>query len=187
MKRTISITLFLLLALTSAAFSGSQQKVRIPPRDLVLYYSVTGNTQTAARALADKLHADIVRVEDVEQPLLTTLYDEKAFYKLKRRPWKLKPLEADLSKYTRVFIGTPVWRGLESPAIDAFIEQADLTDKKIVLFVTMMENDPEQAIRSMAIKVAQRGGKVESSFSINVYRLNSEEITAKVIDMAASY
>ena len=186
MIRTASFALLVLALLTSASVFAADKKGG-SARTLVMYYSLTGNTKAAARAVAEQLNADIVRIEDVEPPLLTSLYDEKMFADMKKKPWKLKPVNADLARYDRIFIGAPIWRGHETPAIDAFFDQTDLTDKSVILFVTMMENDPDDAIKAMTLKVIERGGKVVSSFSINTYGQNNDAIAAKAKEIAKKY
>src|SRR5271157_6083504 len=95
----------IVLAVFASVWAYGADKKNGQPKTLVMYYSLTGNTKTAARAVAEQLNADIIRIEDVDQPRVTDLYDEKTFSELKKKPWNLKPTKADFSKYERIFVG----------------------------------------------------------------------------------
>ena len=180
-------TALIVLAALASVFALGAQTNNGTKKTLVMYYSLTGNTKAAARAIAEELNADIIRIEDAKQPRVTELYDEKTFSELKKKPWKLKPVNADFSKYDRILVGAPVWYGLEAPAIDAFLTNADFTGKNVIVFVTLGGNHSDDALKAVTLKIIAKGGKVVSSFSISTSGLNTEEIMAKARQIAKKY
>src|SRR5512136_320878 len=104
MPRALVACLFALLGsgcgsdLPTSAQNGTQQKT------LVVYCSVTGNTEAAATAIADTLGADIekLQVNDSEPLTAARLYAMSgAGVDLSSVRWSIAPLSKDLSRYNR--------------------------------------------------------------------------------------
>jgi flavodoxin len=83
---------------------------------LVAYYSWQGHTQKVATALAQKLDAELVKIEAVSECGM--------FGKAMRAAlgWKspIKPTKTDLSGTDLLVIATPVWAGKVPPYINAY-------------------------------------------------------------------
>jgi flavorubredoxin len=185
------IKVFLVSIFAVAVFfgsnAGSAEKKEAKMKTAIAYYSYTGNTESAAQALAKELGADLIKVEDVERPSTFRAYVLGAFAARKGKSWPIKPISSDLSGYNRIFIGAPIWWGKCAPEINTYIDQADLTGKSVVVFVTMGGSDPKEALDALTARAAAKGGKVVSSFSINTGRIKKEEIQVKAAEIAAQY
>lgn len=110
-------------------------------KSLVLYYSLEGNTNFVAEAIANKLGADLRHIEPVkEYPTNFIKYVKggfQAFFKLNVR---LKPLNININDYDKIYIGTPVWAGRVVPPVRSFLKVTQIKDKKIGLFCTYRES-----------------------------------------------
>lgn len=103
---------------------------------IVVYYSLSGNTEEAAKKIAEKLGADILRVDTVK-PM------PKAFFAqilvgggqvaMKKIP-EIKPLEKNMSDYDEIILGTPIWNSKGVPAINAFLKDVDAAKKVTSVF-----------------------------------------------------
>jgi len=101
---------------------------------LVLYYSRSGNTESVARRIAQDAGADVERLLQVDE---THGYMRCAIDAiLKRRP-DTKPIQASITDYALVFIGTPVWRMNATPPVQSFLAAQDWTGRSVALFCTM--------------------------------------------------
>lgn len=104
----------------------------------VVYYSMSGNTETAAEAIAEKLGAELLRV-----------YPKKAYPDsgFKKFFWggksavmgdapALEPYSFDAENCERVIFGSPVWAGSFAPPIRTFIKEnsAALAGKRLAAF-----------------------------------------------------
>ena len=81
-------------------------------RTLIAYYSLTGKTHAVAQALAGELHADVRRIEDEKKqdPKYSWWFVvERGFAAIRGEEAKIKPIDANVEEYDRLFIGTPVW------------------------------------------------------------------------------
>ena len=121
-------------------------------RTAIVYYSMSGNTQYVAEKIAEKLSADIIRIESVKE--YPNQGAQKFFWGGKsaimgEKP-KLQPYECNLEKYDRIIIGTPVWASNFAPPIRTFIhENRSISDKKIAVFTCFSGGGAEKAIDKM--------------------------------------
>lgn len=125
------------------------------PKMLVLYYSQTSNTKAVAQEIANKLGADIEEIVPVE------LYDgdfqatiERGKKELDEGSYpEIQPLTADVAKYDVVFIGYPIWFGTYAPPIITFLNQTDLSGKKVVPFCTFGSGGLDSSVRDLVEKL----------------------------------
>ena len=123
-------------------------------RELIVYYSMTGNTEDTAGKIAAIRGADLLRIDPVKA------YPDKGFIKflwggrsavMAESP-KLKPYEFDPDRYDRVIIGFPIWAGTFAPPVRTFVkENAEaLRTKKIAVFACMGGSSAEKAFGKLA-------------------------------------
>ena len=108
-------------------------------KSLIVYYSLNGNTDFAARRIADATGADLLR-----------LYPQKAYPDsgIKKFLWggksavmaerpALQPYTFDGAAYGRIIFGTPVWASNYAPPIRTFLgdNAAALKDKRFAAFI----------------------------------------------------
>lgn len=125
-------------------------------KTLVAYFSATGTTETAARALAAQLDADLFAIEPA-QPYTTADLDwtDKASRSSVEmddegcRP-AIDGSVADMGQYDVVYVGFPVWWYVEPRIIDTFLEGYDFAGKTIVPFATSGGSGLGKADRRMA-------------------------------------
>ena len=122
---------------------------------LVTYFSASGVTTAAAQAIAAALGADLWEIRP-QQPYTAADLDwrnKQSRSSLEMtdpaaRPAICGPLPP-LSEYAAVFVGFPIWWGVEPRAVDAFLEQADLAGKALVPFATSGGSGIAAAERSL--------------------------------------
>ena len=105
---------------------------------LVLYYSQTSNTKAVATEIATQLDADIeeiVPTQPYDMDFQATIERCKQDREQGITP-EIQPLATDLAQYDVVFLGYPVWFGTYAPPVITFLNQVDLSGKKIVPFCT---------------------------------------------------
>ncbi len=143
-----------LVAMVLAVVSCSQKKEAPKSKVLVLYYSQTSNTKTVAQEIANKLGADIEEIEAVNpydgdfEATINRCMQERE----KGTKPEIKPIAANLADYDTIFIGYPVWFGTFAPPMAAFLDQADLSGKKIVPFCTFGSGGLNTSVKELAAK-----------------------------------
>lgn len=126
---------FFLSLLTFLCFLANMEA-----KDLVVYFSATGNTQAVAQQIALLTGADIIRIE-AAQPYAANPYDDSN--RIQREAYNdLRPAVANLptkeaiAQYDRIFVGSPIWWHQPAMVVCTFLEAFNLTDKTIVPFFT---------------------------------------------------
>lgn len=108
-------------------------------KTLVVYYSWScGNTEKIAKEVAERLNADIEKLETVvpypkefEETASQGQDEVESHY----CPL-LKPLKHSLDDYDCIAMGTPTWWYSMAPAVRTFLSDHDLKGKKVILFMT---------------------------------------------------
>jgi flavodoxin len=131
---------------------------------LVVYYSLTGYTEAFASGVAKTLGADIIRVEENKKRTGVIGFISACFDAIFSRKSVLKGIDYDTTKYNLIFIATPVWAGKPTPAINTYITNAILKDKKVVLLITMGSGGGEKTSAILVAKIKSRGGEVINTF-----------------------
>lgn len=113
-------------------------------KTLVVYYSATGNTETAANYIAEAADADLFELEPVEPysdaDLNWTDDDSRVSREHENEDERDVPLVSttveNWSDYDTVFIGYPIWWGIAAWPVNEFIETNDFTGKTVIPFAT---------------------------------------------------
>src|SRR5699024_2922324 len=109
---------------------------------LVAYFSASGVTAKAAEAIAKAVGGELYEIipqapytsadlnwKDKHSRSSTEMQDEQS------RPALAAPVR-DLSEYDTVFVGFPIWWGVEPRVVDTFLDSRDLTGKTVIPFAT---------------------------------------------------
>jgi len=190
MKRVFYGFLFICVLTVMFAISKAncaEVKKESKMKDLVVYYSLTGNTELVAKTLADSIKADIIKIEDEQTISKTKAYTSGSIAAKQGKSWTIKPFNADFAGYDRIFVGSPVWFGMPTPEINACIEKSNFSGKQVVIFVTMGGSGADGAIKAMSQKITAKGGKIISSFSIKTGMAKKDVIITKTKEVARQY
>ena len=120
-------------------------------KTLIVYYTLEGNTHYAAKKIASRLDADVLRVKPVKT------YPRKGFRKflwggksavMAETP-ELEPYTFDASAYDRIVFGFPVWAGYVTPPLSTFIKENDLSGKRFAAFACQSGAGAEKAFEKL--------------------------------------
>ena len=92
-------------------------------KELVLFYSYTGNTKKLAQECASTKSADIAEIRDIKRPGKVKAFVLGCFAAMRGKPWAIQPLEADLAAYDHIELFSPVWAGNPPPDVHAAVGQ----------------------------------------------------------------
>lgn len=109
---------------------------------LVAYFSATGTTERAAKALAKAAGADLFRIEPAEPYSKRDLdwNNPSSRTSIEAADESSRPALSgevpDLSAYEAVFVGFPIWWYVEPRIVDTFLDTVDLAGKTVIPFAT---------------------------------------------------
>lgn len=132
---------------------------------VIVYYSMLGNSKMVAERIAEKLGADILRIEPDKA------YPDKG---AKKFLWGgksavmgempiLKPYEFDASGYDKIIIGFPVWASRPAPPINTFLndQKEKIRGKKIAVFACQSGNGAQKAFERIKKQIGIEEFKAE--------------------------
>ena len=111
-------------------------------KKLLVYFSGSGQTRSAANKIAKILNCDIYeikpKVKYSEKDLNYTDPNSRTSIECKNRSFRpeLADKNANISNYDTILIGFPVWWYLAPNIILTFLESYDFTGKKIIVWGT---------------------------------------------------
>jgi len=111
---------------------------------LVAYFSASGVTANMAKKLADGIGADIFEIKPKEIYTNDDLdwKNKKSRSSVEMSDKSYRPQIAEscrvenMEQYNTIFVGFPIWWYVAPTIINTFLEQYDLTGKKIITFAT---------------------------------------------------
>ena len=140
MKKTLFILLTVLITLGASA----QKKA------IVAYFSATGTTKAVAKQLAQEAKAELYEITPAKAYTSTELdwHNKKSRSSIEMADPKSRPAmkgKKSLASYDVIYLGFPIWWGVAPRIINTFIEQANLTGKTVVPFVTSGSSPVDKA------------------------------------------
>ena len=123
-------------------------------KDLIVYYSLEGNTGYVADKLADILGADVLKLVPKKA------YKDKGFAKffwggksavMAEKP-ELEPYSVDPAQYDRIIFGSPVWASNVAPPLRTFVadNEAGLSGKRMAAYVCQSGSGGEKAFAKLS-------------------------------------
>lgn len=157
--------------------SKASQEESVTGKTLVVYFSATGNTESAANYIAQATGGDLFELEPAEpytdEDLNYNNDDSRVSREHEDESLRDVELVADTvgnwDEYDTVFIGYPIWWGIAAWPVDSFVEANDFTGKTVIPFATSASSDLGQSGELLA-KLAgtgdwQEGQRFSSSVS----------------------
>ena len=107
----------------------------------VIYFSVTGGTESVAKKIADITGGDLIQIIPAVPYTEAdrVYYDDDSRCSIERYDPSARPAIAndiDISGYSVIYLGYPIWYGDSPKIMWTFVEEHDLSGKTIVPFCT---------------------------------------------------
>lgn len=116
---------------------GNNPEINEDANILVLYFSMSGNTETIANYIHDEVGGNIIKLETVQT--YPEDYNDLVDYAQEEQSNNARPelaTEIDINKYDVIFLGYPNWWGDMPMPIYSFLDEYDLSGKTIAPFIT---------------------------------------------------
>lgn len=152
----------------------------------IIYFSRDGSTRVLAKLLGEKHDADIIE--------LTEKGKKSGFFKGASKATKKLTVELEgepynnIASYKKLYLCTPIWAFNGTPAMNAFIENADFADKEITI-ITVKGFAPDGAMGKtqafLTESVEKKNGKVAKCLEVHgaaIGKTASEEHIAEQME-----
>ena len=124
-------------------------------KTLISYFSASGVTREVAQELSNILNADLFEIEPLKpytkEDLDWTDKNSRSTYEMENkssRP-KVKNKVENIDNYDTIILGFPVWWYTAPTIVNTFIEENNLKDKIVYIFVTSGSSDSEKSFNDL--------------------------------------
>ena len=148
---------------------------------LVAYFSATGTTAKAAKALANAVGGELYEIKPAVPYTSADLnwMDKYSRSSVEMKDAHSRPALADtdapVAGHDVIFLGFPVWWYVAPTILNTFLEAYDFTGKTIVLFAT--SGGSGLGTSAAGLRVSAPGAKIVDGRMLNG-RLNEAELKA---------
>lgn len=130
----------------------------------IIFYSYSGNTRGVAEKVCDACGGNLVEVKPESCYSSLTAYTIGCYRAMKGMSDPIEPETIDVSPDDVIVIGTPVWAGRATPAINAAVAALDgFRGKKAVVFATCGK-DGGDTLPNVRKALEERGVTVAGEF-----------------------
>ena len=129
-------------------------------KTLVAYFSATGRTANAAELLADALGADIHEIQPkvpyTKADLNWLNKKSRSSVEMNNKTFRPEIAESNvqIAEYDVIFLGFPIWWYVAPTIINTFLESADFSGKKIILFATSGGSKFGKTVEELKVSVS---------------------------------
>ena len=127
-------------------------------KTIIVYYSLDGNTKSAAETLAGLIDAELCEIQPVKpirsagKPTFRVLMQGGGQVTFGLCP-KIREFTVDFGEYDRIILGTPVWAGKPASFVRTFAKkyakQHSLTEKITAVFTLSASDDNAGCIANL--------------------------------------
>ena len=123
-------------------------------KTLIAYFSASGTTKQVAERIANTVNGNLFEIEPKEkytnEDLDWTNKQSRSSIEMNQniKPEILNKIN-NLEEYNKIVIGFPIWWYKEPTIIDKFLEENDMTNKNIYVFVTSGGSSIDSTYKSL--------------------------------------
>ncbi|MFX1402296.1 MAG: flavodoxin family protein [Promethearchaeota archaeon] len=125
---------------------------------LIVYYSLTGNTQFIAETIRDTFKVDIEELKPIKElnPNSSMRFMWGGMQATMKKKPDLNPIQKNPLEYDLIFLGTPVWAWTFTPPLRSYLDKFDLSGKSVAIWTCNAGNGKKALSRFKgALKDAQ--------------------------------
>ncbi len=118
-------------------------------KNLIVFYSKTGNARWVAQTIAFQIGADVHEVFENRRSRIFSLLSNRLKEAIDTT--KIPSSEQSAAEYDLIIIGTPVWASRPTPTIINYLQKNDLSGKKVAVFFTQGNSKPQAIEETKAL------------------------------------
>lgn len=118
----------------------------------VVFYSLSGNTQAAAKEIAEGIGADLIELKlvkpfPIEKSKQLALGGMQAMFGMKPA---IQELSKNIKEYDVLILGTPIWAGTIAAPVHSFLNKYQVLDKIVAVFTFSGGGDNKRCIAKLS-------------------------------------
>jgi DNA-binding transcriptional ArsR family regulator len=171
-ERMVEFRDFFELMYTTVMEKCNREMIRKSTRDrdiraCVIFYSYSGITRKVAEGVRNASGCDLIEIRTKKPYTSFLVYTTGILRSRKGVCDIIEPVEIDVSGYDFLIIGTPVWAGKPTPAINGAVKALRGCEGKMAVIFSTYLCDPGDALPILNTALADRGVRVMAEISLN--------------------
>lgn len=124
-------------------------------KSIVVFYSVSGQTEYVGRLMAKELGCECLKIEGEKEirPDVVSRYVQGSKAMISGNATILKNYDFNAEDYDNVIIGFPNWASNCPPVMKRFLEENDLAGDKVFLYTTYVARGGKKCVQNTARRV----------------------------------
>lgn len=124
-------------------------------KTIVTFFSASGVTKEVAKSIATAINGDLFEIKPKEkythEDLDWTNKESRSSIEMQNKSFrpKIENKVENISEYDTIILGFPVWWYTAPTIINSFIEENDLTNKNVYVFVTSGSSGYEGSLNDL--------------------------------------
>jgi len=185
----IAITVFVVFVIETekaqfkrnAEIADYEPAATLDNKVLVVYFSRSNNTELMAMEIAKHYDANLIRLYADKYSIgffgwLNALSDAQTKHAT------ITPEKTDLSRYDTIFIGSPIWWYSPAPPAWQFVNNNDLSNKKIILFNTFNSRFKQEYIDEFKTNIEDKNGYFVKHIYVKRERMGQQINTRTLLE-----
>ncbi len=135
-------------------------------KQVVVFFSRDGSTRVFAQAIANKVGADVFEL--VESDPIKGFLSAAWSAITGKKSELVNDFSKETSIYDKIYVGSPVWGGKATPAVNTFFANAKIKGKEIVFFTVQgakTDGKPIGGAKRMVKDLEKKSAKSASAVS----------------------
>lgn len=123
-------------------------------KSLVVFYSISGNTRFIAREIQKHEKADLLEL-NLNKEISFLKFFRRVSGAISDKEPQLKDYSININQYDVIYIGTPIWASHNVPALNTFLAENDIKNKKIAIFCCHAGRGNGKAFQNIKAKLEE--------------------------------
>lgn len=147
-------------------------------KNLIVYYSLSGNTKRVAECIKEKVNGDIEELI-LEKPYSKISSFTRGLVNIKSGKYPKVKNKIDFSEYDNIFLGAPIWYFTINPVVAGFLVNNKIDGKNIYPFCT---DDGSSGDWMEKTKEFAKGANVGQGLEVISVKKKTDEEISKIVE-----
>jgi flavodoxin len=118
-------------------------------KSLVVYYSRSGNTRFVAEKIAQEMNGDIEEIIDKKRRKGPLGFVIGGFDATRGKVTEIEEIKKSPRDYDLLIVGTPMWNKRITPAVRTYLENNNVSEKKVAIFCTSQGSKSDRVFKTL--------------------------------------
>lgn len=125
-------------------------------KTLVIYYTLTGKSDSIAKEIAQKENARLLELKEKKKSSMLKAFIFGAYKAMKQKKADLQDFDINLKEFEKIIFVMPVWASMPAPAYNNIMEIMP-SGKQIEIYLSSASGDSREAKNKLSQQIIAMG------------------------------